>query len=69
MSQKKYHDALRVALRLNDPTTVEETFAACTDMLEKRQLGYLLGRNNVALNLDDGTAAVEVGSSEIIIVI
>eukprot|EP00878_Enallax_costatus_P009276 GHUV01009695.1.p1 GENE.GHUV01009695.1~~GHUV01009695.1.p1 ORF type:complete len:780 (+),score=173.65 GHUV01009695.1:1347-3686(+) len=59
MSQKRYHDALRVALRLNDQATVEETFAACTDMLEKRQLGYLLGRHNVALDLEEGTAAVE----------
>lgn len=61
MSQQKYHDALRVALRLNDHATIEQTFAACADVLGKRQLGYLLGRQGVALDLEEGAAAVQVG--------
>uniref|UniRef100_A0A383WPA2 26S proteasome non-ATPase regulatory subunit 2 homolog n=1 Tax=Tetradesmus obliquus TaxID=3088 RepID=A0A383WPA2_TETOB len=61
MAQKKYHDALRVALRLNEPATIEATFAACSDVLERRQLGYLLARHGAwgAINLEEGPAAVE----------
>lgn len=60
MRQKKYHDALRVALRINEPAVIEATFAACTDVLERRQLGYLLGRHGTTINLEEGAAAVEV---------
>jgi 26S proteasome regulatory subunit N1 len=62
MAQHKYHDALRVALRLNEPATIESTFAACSDVLERRQLGYLLARHGAwgAINLEEGPAAVEV---------
>jgi hypothetical protein len=62
MVQHKYHDALRVALRLNEPATIESTFAACSDVLERRQLGYLLARHGAwgAINLEEGPAAVEV---------
>ncbi|KAF8063704.1 RPN1B [Scenedesmus sp. PABB004] len=60
MSHGRYHDALRVSLRLNDAELVEATFAACADPLEKRQLGYLLARHGwLALNLEEGAAAVE----------
>eukprot|EP00882_Tetradesmus_deserticola_P007472 GHRQ01007871.1.p1 GENE.GHRQ01007871.1~~GHRQ01007871.1.p1 ORF type:complete len:541 (+),score=254.60 GHRQ01007871.1:724-2346(+) len=61
MAQHKYHDALRVALRLNEPATIESTFAACSDVLERRQLGYLLARHGAwgAINLEEGPAAVE----------
>ncbi len=41
----KYHDALRVALHINKRETIESTFAACTDFLEKKQLCYLLARH------------------------
>jgi hypothetical protein len=34
--------------------------AAAADRLERRQLGYLLARQGVQLNLEEGTAAVEV---------
>lgn len=44
-AQKRYHDALRVALALNRRETVEATFAGCTDPLEKKQLAYLLARH------------------------
>ncbi|MEW5318423.1 MAG: hypothetical protein WDW38_009646 [Sanguina aurantia] len=58
MTQAKYHDALRVAIRLNVMDTIVSTFAACTDPLEKKQLGYLLARHGLALDLEDGPAAV-----------
>lgn len=55
----KWHDALRVALRLNRRELVEATFASCADPLEKKQLCYLLARQGFALKLDEGPAAVE----------
>ncbi|GIL54030.1 hypothetical protein Vafri_9585 [Volvox africanus] len=57
--QKRWHDALRVALRLNSRPDVESVFAACSEPLEKKQLGYLLARHGFALNLEEGPAAVE----------
>lgn len=59
LKQAKYHDALRVALRLNSRPDAEAAFAACADPLEKKQLGYLLARHGFALNLEEGVAAVE----------
>lgn len=57
MAQHKYHDALRVALRLNEPATIEATFAACSDVLERRQLGYLLARRGAAPGVRSGSSA------------
>lgn len=54
----KYHDALRTALRLNDRSLIESTFAACADPSAKKQLCYLLARQGVTLDLEDGDAAV-----------
>jgi hypothetical protein len=34
--------------------------AAATDRLERRQLGYLLARQGVQLNLEEGPTAIEV---------
>ncbi|KAG2494897.1 hypothetical protein HYH03_006832 [Edaphochlamys debaryana] len=58
-AQHKWHDALRVALRLNSREDVEATFAACAEPLQKKQLGYLLARHGFAINLEEGPAAVE----------
>lgn len=58
MKMNRFHDAMRVALRLNRREVIESTFAACSDELEKKQLCYLLARQGVALNLEEGTAAV-----------
>lgn len=55
----KYNDAMRVALQINDQALIEDTFAECTDELEKKQLGYLLARQGVNINLEEGTGAVE----------
>jgi 26S proteasome regulatory subunit N1 len=53
-------DALRVALRLDDESLVHMAFtAASADPLEKRQMGYLLGRQSRWLNLEEGPCAVE----------
>lgn len=55
----KHHDAMRVALHLNKRDVVESTFAACTDLLQKKQLCYLLARHGYRLDLEEGPAAVE----------
>ena len=54
----KPHDAMRIALRLNRRPLVEETFAACTDPLAKKQLCYLLARHGFSLKLDEGVTEV-----------
>ncbi|CAI5978757.1 unnamed protein product [Closterium sp. NIES-64] len=48
----KYLDALRVALRMNRPQFVRETFTAA-EGLEKKQLAYLLSRQGFVLNLEE----------------
>eukprot|EP00210_Caulerpa_lentillifera_P009484 g9044.t1 len=58
MGQKKHHDAMRVALRLNDMDIIEQTFNACEDTLEKSQLCYLLARQGVVLDLESGPCAI-----------
>ncbi|EFJ39963.1 26S proteasome regulatory complex [Volvox carteri f. nagariensis] len=58
-SQQRWHDALRVALRLNSRGDVEGVFAACSEPLTKQQLGYLLARHGFSINLEEGPAAVE----------
>jgi 26S proteasome regulatory subunit N1 len=55
----KWHDAMRVALRINRRELVESTFSSCVDPLEKKQLGYLLARHGFTLKLDEGVAAIE----------
>ena len=44
LKEKKYPDAMRVALRINERDLTEQCFAACEDPLEKQQLAYLLAR-------------------------
>lgn len=51
-------DALRVALQLGDMDLVAATFAACADPATQVQLAYLLGRQGVALDFEDGPAAI-----------
>lgn len=59
MKMGMFHDALRVALKINEKDVIEETFATCDNPLEKKQLGYLLARHGVVVNLEDGPAAIE----------
>ena len=55
----RHTDAMRVALRMGDHSMVATTFATATDLLEKKQLAYMLGEARVSINLEEGTAAVE----------
>jgi 26S proteasome regulatory subunit N1 len=55
---EKWHDAVRVALRLNSMERVHKAFATCEDPLDKQQLAYLLARHNVVLDCEDGPSAI-----------
>lgn len=59
MKRRMFHDAMRVALRLNDRPLIESTFIACENILEKSQLGHLLARQGVVIDLDSGPAAID----------
>jgi 26S proteasome regulatory subunit N1 len=59
MKVKKWHDAMRVALRLNDHSLIEGVFATCEDQIDKQQLAYLLARQGVMLDVEDGPCAIE----------
>ncbi|KAK9842343.1 hypothetical protein WJX81_007723 [Elliptochloris bilobata] len=59
LAQANFPDAMRLALKMNDKELAAETMAACKDPLVKKQLGYLLGRQGVVLDYEEGTAAVE----------
>ncbi|KAG6545593.1 hypothetical protein Mapa_012947 [Marchantia paleacea] len=56
---EKYPDAMRVALRMDNSQYVKATFKDCKDFLEKQQLCYILARQGVSLDLDDGSLASE----------
>lgn len=55
----KLHDAMRVALTEGDRNKIEEVFVKCSDGLEKQQLGYLLARQGIMLDCDEGRCAIE----------
>ena len=59
MKVAKWHDAMRVALRLNDREKIQAVFSTCKDMVEQQQLGYLLARQGVVLDCEDGPCAIE----------
>ncbi|BBN10869.1 26S proteasome regulatory subunit N1 [Marchantia polymorpha subsp. ruderalis] len=56
---EKYPDAMRVALRMDNSQYIKATFKDCNDFLEKQQLCYILARQGVSLDLDDGSLASE----------
>ncbi|CAM6095742.1 unnamed protein product [Calypogeia fissa] len=55
----KYPEAIRVALRMDNTEYVKSTFEDCQDFLEKQQLCYILARQGVSLDLDDGKLCTE----------
>jgi hypothetical protein len=54
---EKYPDAMRAALKLGDMDLITSTFASCTDKQVKRQLAFMLARQGVVLDHEDGPAA------------
>lgn len=50
---KKYVDAMRIALRMNDHGLIISTMTACEDILHKKQLAFLLARQGVLLMYEE----------------
>mmetsp|Transcript_8280 Transcript_8280/g.24366 ORF Transcript_8280/g.24366 Transcript_8280/m.24366 type:complete len:927 (+) Transcript_8280:125-2905(+) len=64
MKVNKLCDAMRVALKLGVQSTIEETFLASKDPLEKKQLCYILARHGHPLKLDEGPCEQEGEDAE-----
>ena len=56
---KKYVDAMRIALRMNDHGLILSTMTACPDTLHKKQLAFLLARHGVLLTYEEEEDAME----------
>eukprot|EP00918_Siedleckia_nematoides_P046027 GHVU01100887.1.p1 GENE.GHVU01100887.1~~GHVU01100887.1.p1 ORF type:complete len:874 (-),score=98.80 GHVU01100887.1:308-2821(-) len=52
---KKYPEAMRCAIQLQDMALIEEIFTSCNDILTQKQLAYMLGRQQIFLELNDET--------------
>ena len=48
---------MRAALKLGDMGVITSTFAGCSDKQVKRQLAFMLARQGVVLDHEDGPAA------------
>ena len=48
--EKKYCEAIRVALKMNDPSKYTEILKECTDPVDRKQIGFLIGRQRAALD-------------------
>ncbi|KAH7285152.1 hypothetical protein KP509_33G015600 [Ceratopteris richardii] len=53
MKFEKFPDALRVALRMDKLSFVEQTLGACKDALELQQLCFILARQGITYELED----------------
>ena len=51
--QKKYVDALLVALRMNRTDNIATLMKNCDDKLEKKQMCLLLGRHRINYEVED----------------
>jgi len=50
---EKLPHALNIAIRMNDIELMKEDFDACTDPIEKKQLAYLLARQQINIEEED----------------
>uniref|UniRef100_A0A7S3DF00 26S proteasome non-ATPase regulatory subunit 2 n=1 Tax=Palpitomonas bilix TaxID=652834 RepID=A0A7S3DF00_9EUKA len=57
-SQKQYPDALRVALKIDDREAAKSLFDECGDDLIRKQMAYLLARQQVAVEVDEDDEVV-----------
>ncbi|XP_071853454.1 26S proteasome non-ATPase regulatory subunit 2-like [Apostichopus japonicus] len=64
---KRYPEALRLAIRLNDMDLITDIFTNCPDKHVQKQLAYMLGCQQIFLEsaeeLDDGEELVEIMSN------
>eukprot|EP00894_Picocystis_sp_ML_P000197 jgi/Pico_ML_1/50714/g1874.t2 len=63
----KLPDAMRVALKLNNMDLIVKTFNHAASLNERKQLAYMMSRQNVPLDLEDGPAAINDESEREII--
>nr|XP_039267177.1 26S proteasome non-ATPase regulatory subunit 2-like [Styela clava] len=49
----RYAEAMRLALQLNDMDVITELFQSCKDPIMQKQLSFILGRQQVFLELND----------------
>ncbi|KAF0972993.1 hypothetical protein FDP41_008657 [Naegleria fowleri] len=56
---KKYPDALRIAMQLNDPELIKATFFTCEDPLMRKQLAFMLSRGNYKFSISEGKPSDE----------
>jgi 26S proteasome regulatory subunit N1 len=52
-NMEQYPQALQISIRLNDHDMMREDFEACADPILKRQLAFLLARQQILLEVDD----------------
>lgn len=50
---KKFVDAMRIALRMNDQDLIKSTMTDCPDVLHKKQLAFLLARHGILLTYEE----------------
>ncbi|XP_046747338.1 26S proteasome non-ATPase regulatory subunit 2 [Diprion similis] len=51
----QYPQALRLAMQLNDLTLIEDIFTSCKDLSVQKQLAFMLGRQQIFLELNENT--------------
>lgn len=56
---EKYCEAMFVGLQLNEDEIIEDIFTKCTDLPMRKQLSYILGRQQRYLELGDDIAEAE----------
>ncbi|XP_015599500.1 26S proteasome non-ATPase regulatory subunit 2 [Cephus cinctus] len=49
----QYPQALRLAMQLNDLPLIEEIFTSCTDLAVRKQLAFMLGRQQIYIEIPD----------------
>jgi 26S proteasome regulatory subunit N1 len=64
MKYKQYPNALRVALKLNDPKMVANVFTTCEDRLVQKQMAFIISRRQFSHDFDDDEELKEIASGE-----
>lgn len=50
---EQFPQAVQIAIRLNDHEMIKDDFDSCTDPILKRQLAFLLARQQIQMEVDD----------------
>lgn len=56
---KQYPQALRLAMQLNDHSLIEEIFTSCPDVAIQKQLAFMLGRQQIYIEIPESTPEYE----------